>query len=956
MTDLLKPLDAFLPRHLGPRDQELAPMLEAVGFESLDALMTATVPDAIRMEGELRGPCGPALSESEALAVLKAKVRANQPYRSYIGMGYYPCIVPPVIQRNVLENPGWYTQYTPYQAEISQGRLQALLNYQTMVAELTGLEVANASLLDEGTAAAEAMTLCMRSAKRRQGRRFLVDENLNPQTIEVVETRARPLEIDLEIGNPADFRCDDTVFGILLAYPDTHSTVRDLEAVTASAHEAGALVAVVTDLLSLCLLKPPGEWGADVAVGSSQRFGVPMGFGGPHAAFFATREDYKRRVPGRIIGVSQDSNGKPALRMALQTREQHIRRDRATSNICTSQVLLAIMAGMYAVYHGADGLKAIAARVHGLCQGLAKALSNLGWTVDAENRFDSLIVDAGAKAQDLESALDAAQINLRPLGDGRFGISLDEAVTESELTDLLRCFGGSTQDLHEGLAAASTGLPEPLRRSSPPVSHGVFDRYHAEHEMLRYLTMLQSRDLSLTGSMIPLGSCTMKLNATAEMLPVTWPELGGIHPFAPARQTRGYESMITDLEAMLGEITGMAAVSLQPNAGSQGEYAGMLAIAAYHEARGQGQRKVCLIPSSAHGTNPASAVLAGLDIAVVACDDLGNVDLDDLRNQASKHAETLAAIMVTYPSTHGVFEEGIVELCQIVHEHGGQVYMDGANMNAQVGLCRPGDFGVDVMHLNLHKTFAIPHGGGGPGIGPIAVAEHLAPYLPGHSVRPVPGADTVGAVSAAPWGSAGVLCISWMYMKMLGSEGMKRSTEVAILNANYLKSKLQAHYPVLYSGPQGTVAHEFILDLRPLKKACGVEVADLAKRLMDYGFHAPTMAFPVPGTLMIEPTESESLQELDRLVEALISIREEIAEIERGEVSHEDSLLARAPHSAEVFCAEDWDRPYSRERAAFPSAHTRAYKFWPAVGRIDEAFGDRNLICTCPPLDSYVAA
>ena len=956
MTDPLKPLDHFFHRHIGPRQHEIPSMLESIGFDSLDSLIDATVPSIIRMQGDLGGAVTPSLTESEALADLKAKVSQNGVYRSYIGMGYYGTIVPPVIQRNVLENPGWYTQYTPYQAEISQGRLEALLNFQTMCSELTGLDIANASLLDEGTAAAEAMTLCLRSAKKRKGQRFFVDQHLNPQTIEVVCTRANPLGIEIVQGNPEDFLFDDTVFGVLLAYPDTTSTIRDLESVANAAHEAGALVSVVTDLLSLCLLKPPGEWGADVAVGSSQRFGVPMGFGGPHAAFFATRSAYQRRMPGRIIGVSQDTNGKPALRMALQTREQHIRRDRATSNICTSQVLLAVMAGMYAVYHGSKGLKAIADRVHRLTQGLAATLVSLDWDAQATHRFDTIVVDSKGREEELAQALQAAKINLRRLGNGRFGISLDEAVTEAELIHLLGCFGGEAQDLHRGMAQEKESIPETLRRSSAPLKHGVFERYHAEHEMLRYLTLLQSRDLSLTASMIPLGSCTMKLNATAEMLPVTWPELAGIHPFAPAAQTQGYQVMIEELEAMLAEITGMEAVSLQPNAGSQGEYAGMLAIAAYHQARGDTERNVCLIPSSAHGTNPASAVMAGLKVAVVACDELGNVDLDDLKVKAAQYADRLAAIMVTYPSTHGVFEAGIVELCEIVHAHGGQVYMDGANMNAQVGLCRPGDFGVDVMHLNLHKTFAIPHGGGGPGVGPIAVAPHLAPFLPGHSVRPVPGAEKVGAVSAAPWGSAGVLCISWMYMKMLGIKGLRKSTEIAILNANYLKAKLESHYPVLYSGPQGTVAHEFILDLRPLKKSCGVEVADLAKRLMDYGFHAPTMAFPVAGTLMIEPTESESLQELDRLVEALIGIRQEISAIERGEVSHGDSLLAHAPHSAETLCQAEWDRPYSREQAAFPTAHTRAQKFWPSVGRIDEAYGDRNLLCTCPPLEAYAVA
>jgi glycine dehydrogenase len=953
-TNIFAPTDAFAPRHIGPRDHQIPPMVKAVGFDSIEAMLKATVPAAIRMDGALKGAVGRARSESEALAELDAHAQNNEVWRSYIGCGYYGTIVPPVIQRNVLENPGWYTQYTPYQAEISQGRLEALLNFQTMIVELTGLPVANASLLDEGTAAAEAMTLCLRAAKKRTGQRFWVDDRCHPQTLEILSTRARPIGIELVLGRPETFQFDRDVFGCLLAYPDTEGAVVDHRAVAQAAHAAGALVAVVTDPLALCLLEAPGAWGADIAVGSTQRFGVPLGFGGPHAGFMACGEAFKRRMPGRIIGISKDVHGNRALRMALQTREQHIRRDRATSNICTSQVLLAIMAGLYATYHGADGLRAIAERVKRLTDALRAGLASMGYSCDHDTTFDTLTLSVGhERAEAVHAAAAARSINLRRLGEDRIGVSLDETVTAQDLDDLMAVFAEAAgqHEVHPELA--DRPFSAPLARSTPPVVHPVFAAYQHEHEMLRYLHKLQSRDLSLTGSMIPLGSCTMKLNATAQMMPVSWPGMANIHPFAPKAQTLGYAGMIEELEGMLAEVTGMAAVSLQPNAGSQGEFAGMLAIAAYQKERGESARDVCLIPASAHGTNPASAVMAGLKVVVVACDDRGNVDLQDLRAKAAEHSDDLAAIMVTYPSTHGVFEEGIVELCNIVHEHGGQVYLDGANMNAQVGLCRPGDYGADVMHLNLHKTFAIPHGGGGPGIGPIAVAEHLAPFLPGHGLRPIEGANRVGAVSAAPYGSAGVLCITWMYLKLLGADGLRRASEIAILNANYLQKRLEAHYDILYTGPSGTVAHEFILDLRPLKAATGVDVVDVAKRLMDYGFHAPTMAFPVPGTLMIEPTESESLKELDRLVDALVAIRGEIAAVESGEMAYADSPLAHAPHTAAAIADDHWERPYSRSQGAFPSAHTKDHKYWPTVGRIDEAFGDRNLVCTCPPLEAY---
>ncbi|HXF63522.1 MAG TPA: aminomethyl-transferring glycine dehydrogenase, partial [Caldilineaceae bacterium] len=943
---LLAPQDSFPRRHLGPNPAEVAEMLAVVGVDSLDALIDATVPAAIRLRRPLNLP-GPR-GESEVLAELRALAAMNQPYRSFIGMGYYDCLTPPVILRNILENPGWYTAYTPYQPEIAQGRLEALLNFQTMVADLTGLPIANASLLDEATAAAEAMTLCKRAQRRSEAVTFFVSERCHPQTIAVVRTRAEPLGIQVIVGDHAAYDFSPPTFGALIQYPDTTGSIHDYRAFVEQAHAAGALVVAATDLLALALLTPPGEWGADVAVGNSQRFGVPLGYGGPHAAFMATRDDLKRLMPGRLVGVSVDAAGAPALRLALQTREQHIRREKATSNICTAQVLLAVMASMYAVYHGPEGLRRIAQRVRLLAAVLAEALTPLGYTLNAEPVFDTLKVSGGPRSQaELLAAAEERRFNLRRYEDGAVGVALDEATTLDELRGLLAVFGVSDARGLEALAAqVKLTLPDPFRRTSSYLTHPVFNRYHTETEMLRYIHRLQSRDLSLVHAMIPLGSCTMKLNATSEMLPITWAEFAKPHPFAPLAQTRGYQELFARLEAALAEITGFAAVSLQPNAGSQGEYAGLLAIRAYHRARGEDQRRICLIPSSAHGTNPASAVMAGMEVVVVACDERGNVDLEDLRAKAKKHSAALAAIMVTYPSTHGVFEESIVELCRIVHEHGGQVYMDGANMNAQVGLCRPADIGADVCHLNLHKTFCIPHGGGGPGMGPIGVAAHLAPFLPGHPVvKGVGGAQSDGmTISAAPWGSASILPISYAYIAMMGGEGLTEATRIAILNANYVAARLQPHYPVLYRGDQGYVAHECIIDVRPLKQV-GIEAEDIAKRLMDYGFHAPTMSFPVPGTLMIEPTESESKAELDRFCDAMIAIREEIRAIERGEADRTHNLLTGAPHTAQMVSADVWDRPYSREQAAYPDAWSREFKFWPAVGRIDAVYGDRHLMC-----------
>ncbi|WP_447975221.1 aminomethyl-transferring glycine dehydrogenase [Nitrospira sp. Kam-Ns4a] len=958
---LLNPTDSFVRRHLGPTDADIQEMLATLGLQSLEALIEATVPGDIRLRRPLALDVG--LSEHEVLAKLRALHDRNQIFRSFIGMGYYDCVTPPVIQRNILENPGWYTQYTPYQPEIAQGRLEALLNFQTMVADLTGLPLANASLLDEATAAAEAMTMCLRIADHEAGGSrtrtgFFVAEDCHPQTIAVLETRAEPLGIRLQVGRPDRIQLDG-LFGLLLQYPATDGVVRDDSALIARARAAGVKVVVATDLLALTLLKPPGEFGADIAVGSSQRFGVPLGFGGPHAAFLATKQEYVRQMPGRLVGVSRDAAGKPALRLTLQTREQHIRREKATSNICTAQVLLAVMASMYAVYHGPEGLKRIAERVHGLACLLAEGLRRLGYDLGSAPFFDTLRVRprAGApvrSADALHARARARRTNLRPFADGSVGISLDEATTLEELRTLLDIFAGDQPwpFTVEALAEqVDPGLPAPLVRTSRYLTHEVFNRYHSEHELLRYIHRLQARDLSLVHAMIPLGSCTMKLNATVEMIPVTWKGFSRIHPFAPEEQTQGYQELFAQLERWLAEITGFAAVSLQPNAGSQGEYAGLLVIRAYYRDRGEGRRDVCLIPVSAHGTNPASATMAGLRVVPVACDARGNVDLGDLEAKARAHRDRLAALMVTYPSTHGVFEEGIRRICAIVHEHGGQVYMDGANMNAQVGLCRPGDIGADVCHLNLHKTFCIPHGGGGPGMGPIAVAAHLAPFLPSHPLRRVGGAKAIGPVAAAPYGSASILPISWVYIALMGAEGLTKATQVAILNANYMAKRLEKHYPVLYTGQHGYVAHEFIVDVRQFKETAGVEVNDLAKRLMDFGFHAPTMSFPVAGTLMIEPTESESKAELDRFCDAMIAIRGEIQEIVEGRMPRDNNLLKQAPHTAQAVAATDWPHPYSREQAAFPSPWVQEHKVWPAVARIDNAYGDRNLFCTCPPVE-----
>jgi glycine dehydrogenase len=945
----------FAQRHIGPNAQEIQMMLEALDLKSLEALADKAVPESIRLKSSLK--LAPAASESEALGMLRAIANQNQVFRSYIGLGYSGCITPPVIQRNILENPGWYTQYTPYQAEIAQGRLEALLNYQTMVTDLTGLEIANASLLDEGTAAAEAMAMCFNLTKKKNAKTFFVSETCHPQTIAVIRTRTVPLEIEVVVGDHKTCELSDATFGALLQYPATDGTVHDYRAFAEKAHASGALVIVAADLLSLTLLTPPSEFGADIAVGNTQRLGVPFGYGGPHAAYFATKDAFKRQIPGRIVGVSHDAQGNTALRLALQTREQHIRRDKATSNICTAQVLLAVMASMYAVYHGPTGLKQIAHRTHQLTCLLAKGLGRLGYAVKTERFFDTIQVDLGAMTlSEVEGRSQSHRINFRPVDEHTVGISLDETVTPQDVQDILTVFAGDTAldfTLESLIDTLGSGYAAPFARTSEYLTHPVFNQYHSETDLLRYMQRLQSKDLSLTHSMIPLGSCTMKLNATAEMIPVTWPEFGQIHPFAPVSQTKGYQVMFQQLEQMLSEITGFDGISLQPNAGSQGEYAGLLVIRSYHESRGDRHRTVCLIPDSAHGTNPASAVMAGMKVVVVGCDDDGNIDMKDLQAKAEAHKDDLAALMVTYPSTHGVFEEGIRDICNIIHTNGGQVYMDGANMNAQVGLCRPADFGADVCHLNLHKTFCIPHGGGGPGMGPIGVKSHLMPFLPNHPLTTVGGEQSLGPVSAAPWGSASILPISWMYIAMMGPDGLTDATKVAILNANYMAGRLDPYYPVLFKGTSGLVAHECILDLRHLKKSAGIEVEDIAKRLIDYGFHAPTVSWPVPGTIMIEPTESESKAELDRFCEAMIAIRAEIAEIEAGQADDHDNPLKYAPHTAAVVTADQWTHAYSRQRAAFPAPWTKDNKFWPAVGRIDNAFGDRNLVCSCLPVDAY---
>jgi len=946
-------LNSFARRHIGPNREEIDAMLDRVGFENLDALIEAAIPKNIRLDRQLDLP--EAKSESEALTELRAIAKKNKVARSFIGAGYYDCTTPPVIQRNILENPGWYTAYTPYQAELAQGRLEALLNFQTMIVDLTKLDIANASLLDEATAAAEAMALCHAVATARKT--FFVADNCHPQTIEVVRTRANPLGIEIKIDNFSRFKFDNTVFGALVQYPATDGAIYDYTEFVRQAHTAGVLVVVAADILALTLLKPPGEFGADVAVGNTQRFGVPLGFGGPHAAYFATRDEYKRHMPGRLVGVSHDAEGRPAYRLAMQTREQHIRRDKATSNICTAQVLLAVIASMYAVYHGPDGLRSIARRVHSFASKLASGLRQLGFEIAHKAFFDTIRIEVGKmSSQDILERAEKADCNLRALGPHSLGISMDETTTDADLEILMAALRGTNvRDFeNDKLAGSEFQVPQSAIRSSDFLTHPVFNTHDTETEMLRYLKKLELRDLSLTTSMIPLGSCTMKLNAAAEMFPISWPEISKLHPFAPSDQTAGYIEMCTQLEEWLAEMTGFAAVSLQPNAGSQGEYAGLLAIREYHASRGQAHRNICLIPTSAHGTNPASAVMAGFKVVPVACLKDGDIDLADLRAKADEHARDLAALMVTYPSTHGVFETTIREICQIVHSHGGQVYMDGANMNAQVGLCRPGDYGADVCHLNLHKTFCIPHGGGGPGVGPIGVAKHLVPFLPAAASlnQDVDLNKLVGPVAAAPYGSASILTISWMYIRMMGPAGLTEATRVAILNANYIAKRLDPYFPVLFKGKHGLVAHECILDLRQWKNAA-IEVEDVAKRLMDYGFHAPTISWPVAGTMMVEPTESEPKHELDRFCDAMISIHAEIEAITKGKIDRENNVLKNAPHTARQIASDKWDRPYSREQAAFPAPWTHEHKFWPAVARIDNVYGDRNLFCSCPPVEDF---
>jgi glycine dehydrogenase len=949
----------FSMRHIGPEEKDQKEMLKTLDLNSLDELVAKTVPDSIRVKNEIK--VEEIETETEVLKRLKSIASKNKIYRSLLGLGYSDCITPNVILRNVLENPGWYTQYTPYQAEIAQGRLEAILNFQTLAMDLTGLPVANASLLDEATACAEAMTMSHALNPSDERKTFYVSSGLHPQNIEVIETRARPLGIQVKVFAETQYEPKSDMFGVIFQYPNTTGGIdSSLEQKVKQAKDQGLIVTLVADPLSLLMLKSPGSIGADVAVGSFQRFGVPMGFGGPSAAYMACKDEFKRSMPGRIVGLSKDMRGKPAIRLALQTREQHIRREKATSNICTSQVLLAVMASMYAVYHGPKGLLQIAKRTHGLAVLLSQVATKLGYTLSNENFFDTITFNVGSEAAAVKCVqeFEKNQINIRNQG-AFITIAFDESTTLSECEKVAKILSGGKIKLSDVAGGGtSVKIAEHLIREDEVLKHPVFNRYHSEHDMLRYMSSLEKKDLSLNFSMIPLGSCTMKLNATVEMIPVTWPEFGKLHPAAPHSQTAGYHDLFQDLEAMLADVTGFDAVSLQPNAGSQGEYAGLLTIRAYHESRGDQHRNICLIPKSAHGTNPASAAMAGFKVVVVECDKEGNVDLVDLKRLALEHSKNLAALMVTYPSTHGVFEVRIKEICEIIHNEGGQVYMDGANMNAQIGLCKPGEFGPDVCHLNLHKTFCIPHGGGGPGMGPIGVKKQLAPFLPGHSLMKISGGKVggemgIGAVSAAPWGSASILPISWVYMKLMGSRGLVRATQVAILNANYMAKKLEGHYPVLYKGEHGFVAHECILDIRPLKAETGVEVEDIAKRLMDYGFHAPTISFPVAGTLMIEPTESESKAEIDRYLSAMISIRKEIEEIKLGRADKKNNPLKNAPHTAEMISSTEWMMPYSREEAAFPLAYVRERKFWPSVARVDNVYGDRNLVCSCAPIEDY---
>jgi len=958
---LLSPSDTFARRHIGPSDEQIERMLKAVGAEALDDLVQQTVPRAIQYKKPLK--TGKPRAERELLLELKTIASRNKVYRSLIGQGYHGTITPPVIQRNILENPGWYTQYTPYQAEISQGRLEALLNFQTMVSSLTGLPLANASLLDEGTAAAEAMAMARAVVDDDSKPAFFVDSGCHPQTIAVVKTRAWSMGVECMVGDwkaiqPASLA---RTFAVLVQYPTTDGLVEDYSALSSSLHTQGSLLICAADILSLSILPAPGEFGADIAVGSTQRFGIPMGFGGPHAGYLATRETYARKMPGRLIGVSKDAHGNPALRLTLQTREQHIRRDKATSNICTAQVLLAIMAGMYATYHGPDGVKRIALRTHAFTKLLSRVLKTQGHVVLHENVFDTLRVRPSTSANEVLAKALKAKINLRDYADGTVGISLDELTDEAELLTLAGIFdtsSASSKSTRELIAGESANLARelsdasPVRRTSPILDHPVFSTHHSEHQLLRYIHHLQSKDLSLVHSMIALGSCTMKLNATSEMLPVTWPEFGNLHPFVPADQSKGYAKLFSDLEKWLCEVTGFAGCWLEPNAGSQGEYAGLLMIRAYHESRGDKHRIMCLIPESAHGTNPASAVIAGFTVVPVKCQENGDIDLTDLREKAELHKLNLAAAMITYPSTHGVFEAGIKDACKIVHDNGGQVYMDGANMNAQVGLCRPGDFGADVCHLNLHKTFCIPHGGGGPGMGPICMGKHLAAFIPKRGSSPGSSPDAL-AVSAAPYGSPSILTIPWVYIALMGGVGLKRATQVAILNANYMATRLKDHFPILFAGENGRVAHEFVIDCRGFEKSSNVRVEDIAKRLIDYGFHAPTMSWPVPGTLMIEPTESEDLAELDRFCDAMIAIRAEIKQIEDGSLDKLDNPLKNAPHTAISVASDSWNHKYSRDQAAYPLPWVKGHTFWPTVGRVDNVYGYRNLVCACPPMSDF---
>jgi glycine dehydrogenase len=954
--------ERFMYRHNGPDEKQESEMLSAIGTSSIDELIDETIPEGIRLQDQI--DLDEPMSEYRFLEEFRKLADKNEIFESFIGMGYQDTLTPNVILRNVLENPGWYTAYTPYQAEIAQGRLEALINFQTVVSDLTGRELANASLLDEGTSAAEAMSMLYsmrRGVKRKKAHKFFVSEWCHPQTIDVVEGRAEPLDIEVVVGDHNELDVtDEELFGILLQYPATDGTVEDYSDLIGACQDNNVQSVVAADLLSLTLLTPPGEMGADVVVGSTQRFGVPMGYGGPHAAYFATREKYQRKIPGRIIGVTQDTEENPVYRMALQTREQHIRREKATSNICTAQVLLAVIAGFYAVYHGPRGLRRIAERIHGLAKVMDKGLAMLGFEVATDLYFDTLKVsleDDSQKEKLRQKALNE-NLNLRYFDEPAVGIAFDEVKDLDHVRQLLSIFAslnedGEEVDVSRLSETVEVNYPEKLTRTSDYLEHPVFNLYHSEHEMLRYLKKLENKDLSLVHSMISLGSCTMKLNATSEMIPLTWPKFGKLHPFAPEDQAEGYHELFDKLEHQLAAVTGFPAVSLQPNSGAQGEFSGLMTIRAYHKHRGEGHRNVTIVPDSAHGTNPASAVMAGMEVVVTECDEHGNIDLDDLRAKVDANRESLAALMVTYPSTHGVFEEDIKEICQVVHDNGGLVYMDGANMNAQVGLTSPAEIGADVCHLNLHKTFCIPHGGGGPGMGPIAATKDLAPFLPGNPVKSTGGKHAIKSISAAPWGSASILSISYAYIKMMGAEGLTKVSEIAILNANYLKERLKDHYPILYTGKNGRTAHEFIVDLRPFKDSAGIGSIDVAKRLMDYGFHAPTMSFPVPGTLMIEPTESETKEELDRFCEAMISIREEIKEIEEGNADSDDNVLKHAPHTMRVAMADDWNRPYSREKAIFPLDYLRFNKFWPAVSRVDDAYGDRNLVCNCVPIDAY---